>query len=212
MRAYTLGIFPMAENADAKDLHWFDPPIRALLPLDQRFHVPHRLVRTLKKAPYKITLNRAFRDVMRGCAEPREGRPDTWINAELIKLYTSLHYCGNAHSIEIWKDKKLVGGLYGVAIGGAFFGESMFSRERDASKIALVCLVGLLRKHNFTLLDTQFQTPHLERFGAFEVARQAYQRMLADAIKVRTLPFPHYPPWNALLGDVLSLQPITQIS
>jgi len=166
----------------------------------------------MKKNPYQITLNRAFRDVIAGCAEPGDGRQTTWINPEIQKLYTSLYYCGNAHSIEVWKDRKLVGGLYGVSLGGAFFGESMFSRETDASKIALVYLVGLLRKHKYRLLDTQFKTPHLERFGAFEIVRAVYLQMLEDAIKAHTSPFSHYPHWDELLEDVLSLQPITQMS
>ena len=212
LRAYAVGIFPMAESAEAIELHWFDPPVRALIPLDNHFHIPRRLARTLRQAPYQVTLNRAFQDVMHGCAEASIGRKNTWINSEIIRLYTSLYYRGNAHSIEVWDDKELIGGLYGVSLGGAFFGESMFSRKSDASKIALVHLVGLLRHHKFKILDTQFQTQHLERFGTFEIVRSIYLSMLDAAIKTRVKPFLHYPLWDQLLEDVLSLQPMTQIS
>lgn len=204
LHAYAAGIFPMAENAHAKKLYWFDPPVRALIPLDENFHVPRRLVRTLRQAPYRITVNRAFLDVMRGCAEPREGREKTWINSEIFRLYTSLYYCGNAHSIEAWEGRDLVGGLYGVSIGGAFIGESMFSRKKDASKIALVHLVSLLRHSGYKLLDTQFQTQHLERFGTFEVLRSIYLSMLEASIKTQVKTFPRYPDWGQLLKDVLS--------
>lgn len=149
---------------------------------------------------------------MKGCAEPRTGRERTWINSEILRLYTSLYYRGNAHSIEVWENRELVGGLYGVSMGGAFFGESMFARKRDASKIALVYLIGLLRHYGYKLLDTQFQTPHLERFGTFEVIRSIYLSMLDDAIKMRVKPFSLYPHWDQLLADVLSLQAVTQIS
>jgi leucyl/phenylalanyl-tRNA--protein transferase len=212
LRAYAVGIFPMAESAESKELHWFDPPVRALIPLDTRFHIPRRLARTLRQAPYHVTIDRAFRDVMDGCAEPCEGRERTWINEDIIRLYTSLYYRGNAHSIEIWKDKKLVGGLYGVSMGAAFFGESMFARERDASKIALVHLVALLRNYEYKLLDTQFQTSHLERFGTFEIVRSIYLAMLDDALKTYVNPFSRYPDWDQLVEDVLSLHPVTQIS
>lgn len=212
IQAYAQGIFPMAESAQATRLHWFDPPVRALLPLDARFHVSHRLVRTLRHTPFKVTINRAFQEVVRGCAEPKKGREKTWINAEILSLYTALYYRGNAHSIEVWNGSELVGGLYGVSLGSAFFGESMFSRERDASKIALVHLVALLRAYDYKLLDTQFQTTHLEGFGAFEVVRSIYLSFLKDAINTRAKIFPCYPNWDHLVGDVLSLQPMTQIS
>jgi leucyl/phenylalanyl-tRNA---protein transferase len=212
LRAYAAGIFPMAENAEAQELHWFDPPVRALIPLDSQFHIPRRLARTLRQAPYQVTVNRAFQDVMEGCAEPHEGRKKTWINSEILRLYTALYYRGNAHSIEIWENRELVGGLYGVSLGGAFFGESMFSRKKDASKIALVHLVGLLRQYGYKLLDTQFQTSHLERFGTFEIVRSIYLSMLGEAMNTRVKPFSHYPDWDQLVADVLSLQPVTQIS
>ncbi len=212
LRAYAAGVFPMAESAEGKGLLWFNPPVRALIPLDHRFHIPRRLTRTLRQAPYKITVDRAFQDVMKGCAEPRKGREKTWINSEILRLYTSLYYCGNAHSIEAWNGHELVGGLYGVSMGGAFYGESMFSRKTDASKIALVHLVCLLRYCGYKVLDTQFQTSHLERFGTFEVVRSIYLSMLETAIKSHVKPFSRYPDWPQLLGDVLSLQPMTQIS
>jgi leucyl/phenylalanyl-tRNA--protein transferase len=211
LRAYAAGIFPMAENAESNELRWYDPPVRALIPLDEAFHVPQRLMRTLRRQPYKITLNQAFEKVMRGCAEPHEGRETTWINSEILRLYTALHRRGHAHSIEVWDGDELVGGLYGVSLASAFFGESMFSRKRDASKIALVHLAALLHQCHYMLLDTQFQTPHLARFGTFEIARSAYHHLLAAAVKKKAVPFPAQPDWAHLLAG-LSLQPVTQIS
>lgn len=212
LRAYAAGIFPMAQDAEAKELHWFDPPVRAVVPLDEGFHIPRRLVRTLKKAPYRVTIDRAFAEVMKGCAAPSKGREKTWINSEILKLYTALYYQGNAHSIEVWQGRELVGGLYGVSLGAAFFGESMFSRQDDASKIALVHLVGLLRHHGYLLLDTQFQTSHLERFGTYEIVRSIYHSMLQTALETETKPFPFYQDLAGVLEDVFSRQPVTQIS
>jgi leucyl/phenylalanyl-tRNA--protein transferase len=182
LRAYAAGIFPMAESADAQGLHWFDPPVRALIPLDT-FHVPKRLARTLRKKPYEMRLDTAFGAVMRACAAPAPGRATTWINDEILRLYGALHRRGHAHSIEAWEAGELVGGLYGVSLGGAFFGESMFSRKTDASKIALTYLVALLKDCHFTLLDTQFQTPHLTQFGTFEITRANYHHLLEVALK-----------------------------
>jgi len=182
LRAYAAGIFPMAESAAAHELRWFDPPIRAVIPLDDEFHVPRSLRRVIRKKPYKITLNTAFDQTIRACAEPAEGREITWINRPIIDLYTSLFRRGHAHSIEAWDGDELAGGLYGVSLGAAFFGESMFSRKSDASKIALVYLVALMRHCGFTLLDTQFQTEHLSQFGTFEVTRVNYHHMLAAAV------------------------------
>ncbi|MGB9152027.1 MAG: leucyl/phenylalanyl-tRNA--protein transferase [Alphaproteobacteria bacterium] len=214
LRAYAAGIFPMAESAEATELRWYDPPVRALIPLDERFHVPRRLARTLRKQPYQVTLNRAFQDVMRGCAAPDEGRETTWINEEIIRLYTALHQRGHAHSIEVWQDEALIGGVYGVSLGRAFFGESMFSRQTDASKIALVHLVALLRHCRYTLLDTQFITTHLARFGTFEIARSAYHLLLGSAVKKTAKTFPPQPDWGRLLIEVLPLSLIgnTQIT
>jgi leucyl/phenylalanyl-tRNA--protein transferase len=181
IRAYASGVFPMADSRSAQDLLWFDPPMRGIIPLEG-FHVPRRLTRTVRRWTGRVTVDRAFEDVIRSCAAPRPGHPETWINGEIIALYSSLHQMGVAHSIEAWRDNELVGGLYGISLGGAFFGESMFSRETDASKIALVALVARLRRGGFTLLDTQFLTSHLARFGAIEISRDAYHRLLADAL------------------------------
>jgi len=186
LRAYAMGIFPMAESATSTELQWFDPPIRAVIPLDDLFHVPKRLLRTLRHKPFRVTLNACFTDVMHRCAAPAPGRETTWINREIVNLYTTLHWRKHAHSIEVWDGLNLVGGLYGVSLGGAFFGESMFSTKTNASKIALVYLVTLLRQNNFKLLDTQFQTEHLSQFGTFEITRVNYQHILKAAIEQPT--------------------------
>lgn len=203
LRAYAMGIFPMAESASATDLHWFDPPIRAVIPLGDDFHIARRLRRTLKQRPYQITFNKAFSDVMRACAAAAPGRETTWINRQIISLYSTLHWRGHAHSVEVWDGKNLVGGLYGVSLGGAFFGESMFSRKTDASKIALVYLVALLRYCGFTLLDTQFQTEHLMQFGTYEMTRANYHHFLKDAVKksVTLSPISHEE-WDRLSFDI----------
>jgi leucyl/phenylalanyl-tRNA--protein transferase len=213
LRAYAMGIFPMADSADATELHWFDPPIRALIPLDAHFHIPKRLQRTIRQKPYQVTLNKAFGDVMRACALPAKGRATTWINSQIISLYTTLHWRKHAHSIEVWDGKELVGGLYGVSLGAAFFGESMFSRKTDASKIALVYLVSLLRHCGFTLLDTQFQTEHLTQFGTHEITRANYHHFLNIAIKKPAeLKLAETDDWDYLAGTAGALQPVTQIS
>jgi leucyl/phenylalanyl-tRNA--protein transferase len=183
LRAYAEGIFPMAERRDDPTLFWVSPDHRGIIPLDA-FHVPKRLSRTVRSDRFTVTTNRAFRDVMRACAAPAEGREESWINAEILHLYAALHASGAAHSVECWREGKLVGGLYGVQLGGAFFGESMFSRERDASKVALVHLVARLIKGGFTLLDTQFITSHLAQFGTIEIPREAYLERLKRAIAV----------------------------
>lgn len=181
LRAYANGIFPMAEAADSDVVRWIEPRRRGILPLDG-FHVPRSLRKTLRRAPFIVTADQAFAAVMRGCAAPAPGREDTWINAGILALYTALHAEGHAHSIESWRDGELVGGLYGVSIGSAFFGESMFSRATDASKVALAHLVARLRLGGYTLLDAQFITQHLARFGAIEISRARYLGLLADAI------------------------------
>jgi leucyl/phenylalanyl-tRNA---protein transferase len=181
LRAYAAGIFPMAESADDPEVFWVDPERRGILPLDA-CHIPHKLRKTVRNGPFEIRCDSAFAEVVRGCAEPTPDRPDTWINAEILQLYVELHARGRAHSIETWADGKLVGGLYGVVLGGAFFGESMFSRATDASKFALVHLVARLIESGFLLLDTQFTTPHLERFGVIEIPRAEYQRRLSRAL------------------------------
>ena len=184
LRAYSAGLFPMAEGRENKKLHWLDPALRGILPLDHGFHLPRRLRRTVLSGRFTITADEDFPGVIASCAAPAPGRADTWINAEIEALFTALHRMGSAHSIEVWQDGALVGGLYGVRIGGAFFGESMFSRTTDASKVALVALVARLRLGGFTLLDTQFLTTHLARFGAVEIPKAEYKRLLAAALDV----------------------------
>ncbi len=185
LRAYAAGIFPMAESADSKELHWFDPERRGILPLD-RFHVARSLRKTVRRGLFEMRFDSAFRTVMELCAETTDDRPKTWINEDIVRLYTELHRAGFAHSVECWRDGRLVGGLYGVSIGAAYFGESMFSRETDASKVALVHLVARLRAAGFTLLDTQFVTDHLSHFGAEEIPRAEYHRRLNDALERTT--------------------------
>lgn len=172
----------MADSADDPDLFWVEPEIRGIIPLD-RFHVPRRLARTLRQAPFEIRINTAFNQVLAACAESVERRPSTWINSTIAELYGSLHRLGHAHSVEAWRDGQLAGGLYGVTLRRAFFGESMFSRVTDASKACLVHLVERLKTRGFVLLDTQFTTEHLKRFGAIDVPRQAYSEMLAEALE-----------------------------
>ena len=200
LRAYAAGIFPMAESAEATELRWFDPPVRAIIPLDT-FHVPKKLRQRIHKKPFTIKFNTSFGKVIQACAEPVEGRTTTWINKEIIGLYTALHWRGHAHSIEAWEGDELVGGLYGVSLGGGFFGESMFSRKPDASKIALVYLAALMKYCGFTLLDTQFQTEHLVQFGTYEVTRANYHHLLEIAVKQKVkLVAPDEPAWDYLAG------------
>jgi len=182
LSAYASGIFPMAESRDHAGLHWFDPARRGLLPL-HGLHVAKRLRRTVLSARFEVRTDTAFREVMLACAEPAPGRESTWINGQILDLYCELHQLGFAHSVECWREGRLVGGLYGVSLGAAFFGESMFSRETDASKVALVHLVGRLNAGGYLLLDTQWVTHHLGRFGAFEVSRAQYRRRLHAAIR-----------------------------
>jgi leucyl/phenylalanyl-tRNA--protein transferase len=182
LRAYRAGLFPMAETRSGDRLYWLDPEQRGVLPLDS-FHLSRRLERTTLSGPYEVTADQDFAGVIAGCAESAPGREDTWINAEIERLFTELHRLGYAHSVETWEDGVLVGGLYGVVLGGVFFGESMFSRARDASKVALVHLVARLRLGGFRLLDTQFVTSHLAQFGAVEIPRESYKTMLADAVE-----------------------------
>jgi len=181
LRAYAIGVFPMADSHDAPDVFWVEPKRRGIIPLDG-FHLSRSLAKTLRSDRFQVTADKAFDDVMRACAEPAPERDETWINAAILEGYQALHRRGHAHSIECWRDGTLVGGLYGVSLGGAFFGESMFSRVRDASKIALAHLVARLRFGGYTLLDTQFVTPHLASLGAVEIPRNAYRGLLADAV------------------------------
>jgi leucyl/phenylalanyl-tRNA--protein transferase len=191
LRAYRSGLFPMAETRRGDRLYWLDPELRGVLPLDG-FHLSRRLLRTVLSGPYTIEADRDFPAVIAACATPAEGREDTWINRDIERLFTALHHQGHAHSIEARQDGHLVGGLYGVVLGGAFFGESMFSQARDASKVALVHLVARLRLGGFRLLDTQFVTAHLTQFGAYEIPRAQYKAALERAVSVpaRWLPAP----------------------
>jgi leucyl/phenylalanyl-tRNA--protein transferase len=181
LKAYACGIFPMAESAEDPALYWIEPEMRGVIPLD-RFHVPARLARTVRSDRFTVTLDRDFDAVIDGCAEPREGRSRTWINIRIRKLYRKLYERRYCHSLEVYEDSTLVGGLYGVTLGRAFFGESMFHVARDASKVALVHLVARLRAGGFRLLDTQFVTDHLKVFGATEVPRRQYHRLLETAL------------------------------
>jgi leucyl/phenylalanyl-tRNA---protein transferase len=182
LRAYAIGIFPMSEGAEDPDLFWVDPERRGILPLEA-FHVPRRLKKTVRRGAFEIRSDTDFEAVMRGCAEEHPGRPSTWINASILRLYRALHERGHAHCVEARQDGVLVGGLYGVSLRAAFFGESMFSRVPDASKVALVHLVARLVAGGFKLLDTQFVTAHLAQFGAIEIPRAAYRRRLAAALR-----------------------------
>lgn len=182
LKTYAAGIFPMAESADDPSLFWVDPEFRGILPLDD-FHLPRRLRRTIRSEPFEVRIDTAFQDVMTACAEEKPGRESTWINARIKTLYTQLFRMGFCHSVECWKDDRLVGGLYGVSIAGVFFGESMFARERDASKIALAYVVARMKAGGFTLLDTQFVTKHLTQFGAQEIERNLYHQLLGSALE-----------------------------
>jgi leucyl/phenylalanyl-tRNA--protein transferase len=181
LRAYAAGIFPMAESAEDPEIFWVDPERRGILPLDD-FHLPRRLRRTLRAEVFEVRCDTAFEAVVRACAEPAPDRPKTWINERIVRLYTALHRQGFAHSVEAWHAGQLAGGLYGVALGGAYFGESMFSRATDASKVALAQLVARLRSGGYTLLDTQFVTEHLRQFGAVEISRAEYHQRLNAAL------------------------------
>jgi leucyl/phenylalanyl-tRNA--protein transferase len=178
LEAYAEGVFPMAEDGE---ILWFSPERRGLIPLDERFHIPHGLAKSLRRRPFEVRWNTAFREVMLGCA----ARDETWIDEVILESYCTLHDLGHAHSVECWDVDGLQGGLYGVALRGVFFGESMFSRKTDASKIALVALVERLREKEFTLLDTQWMTAHLKQFGGYEMSRKDYQNALAKALEIQ---------------------------
>jgi len=181
LNAYAVGFFPMAESREDENVFWVDPDHRGVIKFDE-FHIPRRFKSFLKKHPFKLTCNTDFDSVIHGCAAPTERRQDTWINDKIIELYTELHKMGYAHSIEVWQGKKLVGGLYGIALGSAFFAESMFSRVTEASKVALTELVARLKYSEFTLLDTQFTNDHLARFGGRELARPEYKEVLQESM------------------------------
>jgi leucyl/phenylalanyl-tRNA---protein transferase len=181
LKAYACGIFPMAESANDPGLYWIEPDRRGVIPLD-KFHVPSRLARTVRSDRFEIRIDHDFEGVLAGCAAPAPGRRKTWINKRIRRLYTDLFAIGHCHTVEAYEDGKLVGGLYGVRLGGAFFGESMFHTSRDASKVALVHLAARLVNGGFRLLDTQFVTDHLKIFGAVDVSRRAYHKLLEAAL------------------------------
>ncbi|NQV84988.1 MAG: leucyl/phenylalanyl-tRNA--protein transferase [Rhodospirillales bacterium] len=213
LRAYAAGIFPMAEHRDDPIIFWVDPQVRGVMPLEG-FHVPRRLKKIIRGDAFEIRCDSAFADVLKLCGEARNNRPETWINAPIENAVNGLFDLGYAHSVETWSDGNLVGGLYGIALGGAFFGESMFSRARDASKVALVHLVARLRMGGFTLLDVQFITDHLRQFGAEEIPARQYLEDLNEALKVQGA----FPPDGDAAGAVdnaleaLFLQSSTQTS
>ncbi|HEU6441307.1 MAG TPA: leucyl/phenylalanyl-tRNA--protein transferase [Microvirga sp.] len=182
LKAYAAGIFPMAEDADDPSLFWVEPRERGIIPLDA-FHVPKRLARTIRSDEFEVLIDQDFDAVIAGCAAPATDREKTWINRRIRDLYGQLFDAGFCHTVEVYRDGRLVGGLYGVRLKGAFFGESMFHKERDASKVALVHLVARLKRGGFTLLDTQFVTPHLAQFGAIEIPRRIYKQMLRLAME-----------------------------
>jgi len=215
--AYASGLFPMANDRHDPTIHWIDPKRRGVLPLE-RFHQPKSLRKAIRRERFQIRVDSAFDQVIEACAEVRPERPRTWLNDELIALYRALHRRRYAHSVESWAEGQLVGGLYGVSLGAAFFGESMFTRTRDASKVALAALVERLRAGGYRLLDTQFVTDHLRQFGAVEMTREQYQRELRRAL---TAPAVFYSdegavasgtPWAPARGAIGSAQSTTQMS
>jgi leucyl/phenylalanyl-tRNA--protein transferase len=199
LRAYACGIFPMAESADDPSLFWVEPEMRGIIPLEG-FRIASRLARTVRSDAFTVTVNQAFAAVIAGCAAPQEGREETWINRRIRDLYIGLHRLGHCHSVEVWRDGDLVGGLYGVSLGRAFFGESMFHRVRDASKVALVHLIARLIAGGFELLDTQYVTEHLKTFGAIEVPRRRYTALLDKAIRGQTADFSKLPADRPIAG------------
>ncbi|UTW57309.1 leucyl/phenylalanyl-tRNA--protein transferase [Kordiimonas sp. SCSIO 12603] len=208
LQAYANGIFPMSEDREDKELFWVDPDFRGIIPLDQ-FHIPRSLKKAIKKEPFRVTTDEAFRDVVKACSMPARGRETTWISERIEAMYADLHQRGFAHSVECWEGEELVGGLYGVSLGAAFFGESMFSTRTNASKIALAYLVARLKNAGFALLDSQFITDHLKQFGAVEIPRETYHQFLTEALHA-----PH-PDYFSLSEDAPAstiLQLITQTS
>ncbi|MDP6262314.1 MAG: leucyl/phenylalanyl-tRNA--protein transferase [Rhodospirillales bacterium] len=212
LRAYATGIFPMAESRDDPDIFWVEPEARGILPLD-RFHISRSLRKTLRGKPFDMRCDTAFSDVIGACRESAKNRRETWINDEIIQAYTDLHKLGFTHSVECWRKGRLVGGLYGVSLAGVFCGESMFSHVTDASKIALVHLVARLKYGGFVLLDVQFVTDHLKRFGAVEIPASEYLERLSQALEVQARFYsePESPGLEFELEKLLA-QPSTQTS
>ena len=211
LACYARGVFPMAEARDDPRVFLVEPDLRGVLPLD-RFHIPSRLRRTVRGEPFQVRVDTAFAAVLDACAASTPGREDTWINDPIRRLYLELHARGHAHSLECWQDEVLVGGLYGVTLGGAFFGESMFSRARDASKVALVHLAARLRKGGWGLLDAQFLTEHLSQFGAVETPQAAYLRLLKPALRLTPDKSALTAPLTGAQAVAYALQPTTQAS
>jgi leucyl/phenylalanyl-tRNA--protein transferase len=211
LRCYARGVFPMGEARDDPRVFLVEPDRRGVIPLE-RFHIPARLRRTVRGEPFQVRVDTAFSAVLDACAAPAPGREDTWINGPIRRLYLELHGRGHAHSLECWRDEVLVGGLYGVALGGAFFGESMFSRARDASKIALVHLVARLRIGGWSLLDAQFLTDHLGQFGAVETPQATYLRALRPALRLTPDTTALTRPLTGAEAVAYALQPTTQAS
>ena len=215
--AYASGLFPMANDRHDPTIHWIEPRRRGILPLE-RFHQPRSLRKLIRRQRFEVRIDRAFAEVIESCAEPRPERPRTWLNDDLIALYCALHRQGYAHSIESWCGGRLVGGLYGVSLGAAFFGESMFSHQRDASKVALVALVERLRTGGYLLLDAQFVTDHLRQFGAVEISRESYHQLLRRAIETPAVFYSETGgvgsprPWSSAGGAAGSSQSTTQTS
>jgi leucyl/phenylalanyl-tRNA--protein transferase len=181
IKAYSLGVFPMAESREDGAIHFYEPLLRGILPIAPP-HIPRRLLRLVRQTSWRVTINQDFRAVIEGCAEPTESRADSWINPEIIRLYLALHKMGFAHSFEVWEGDTLIGGLYGIRLGSAFFGESMFSRRSNASKIALAHLMARLYFRKFTLLDAQFANDHLRQFGLLEIPKKDFQTHLQAAL------------------------------
>jgi leucyl/phenylalanyl-tRNA--protein transferase len=211
LRCYATGVFPMGESRDDPRIFLVEPEQRGVIPLE-RFHIPTRLKRTVKADPFEVRVDTAFDAMLDACAAPGPGREDSWINGPIRRLYIELNARGRAHSIECWRGERLVGGLYGVTLGGAFFGESMFSRERDASKVALVHLVARLRRGGWRLLDAQFLTEHLTQFGAVETPHAAYLKMLKAALLVQPDTRSLFRPMTGAEAVFYALQPTTQAS
>lgn len=211
--AYGLGYFPMAQTRDSREVFYVLPEVRGVLPLNEA-RAPRKLLRLLRQNPFEIRLDSAFLDVINACAEPAPGREDTWINDAIVEAYCELHFRGHAHSLECWRDGKLVGGLYGVTVGGVFCGESMFSRERDASKIAMLHLIARLKLGGFELLDTQFHTDHLAQFGVIEQPNAAYRMRLKELLSVGADFYraPHQSPSEISSSTLAVWQSITQTS
>lgn len=198
LRAYSVGIFPMAQSRDDPEVGWYDPRRRGVFPLDG-FHISRSLARAIRRGDYRITINQDFAGVVTGCAD----REETWINADIFDIYLRLHRAGHAHSVELWAGDGLMGGVYGVTLGSAFFGESMFSRRTNASKIVLAWLIHRLRAGGFTLFDTQFLTPHLASLGAIEISRSEYRRQLAEAMQQSATFQPEgYAPYPSLISSM----------